>query len=104
MAKFKHMQKLVSEARVKENLSQSTLSSRLGYSTSAFVHNVEKGMCSIPPKKFHLAAKELNISVKLLIHVAKLDLEAALVSTVKQNVKSEGWKMDKEGNIIEGGE
>lgn len=80
MKKFPNIANFVRDCRENENISQSKLSEALGYSSSGqFISNVERGICSIPVKKYKKLCKALNIFPQ--------ELEAALIADAEFEIK-----------------
>jgi transcriptional regulator with XRE-family HTH domain len=100
MKKFNNMRRLISEARKDLEIPQMELSNRLGYKNGQFISNVERGLCSVPAKKFHVIAQILNLSVKELIKATTKDLEQNLIAEVSQQVKENDLWVDSETGYI----
>jgi len=48
---FNNVSKLIREAREREGLSQKEVATRLGYTSSQFISNIERGLCGIPEQQ-----------------------------------------------------
>ena len=81
MHKFKTVSTLIREARTNQDISQQTLSEKLGYKSGQFLSNVERGLCSIPSKKVPLLSSILKIDQGLII--------SAMTEDYKRNVTIE---------------
>lgn len=57
---FINFGKFVKKARIQAGLTQNQLAKRLGYDTSQFVSNIERGLCAYPLNKFKKVAKILD--------------------------------------------
>ena len=79
--------KLIKESREASNpvVSQSKLSSELGYRNGQFISNVERGICSIPLDKVKKVADVLSIDAEeikeALVEDYKSKIDNALLST-----------------------
>jgi transcriptional regulator with XRE-family HTH domain len=64
MRSFKNIANLVRTKRINhtKNYSQSELSAVLGYKNGQFISNVERGLCSLPPKMMKKISEVLEIS------------------------------------------
>ena len=65
--KYENMSSLVYEWRKIAKMSQAELAERLGYGSSQFISNVERGLCTFPIKKMRKLSKILRLSPELLV-------------------------------------
>lgn len=71
--KFPNIAKFIQHYREYADLSQQELSTKLGYINGQFVSNIERGLCSIPVKKYKTLCKILNVFPEELEQVLMLD-------------------------------
>jgi transcriptional regulator with XRE-family HTH domain len=79
--KHENMGTLLFDFRTLRKLSQGAVANKLGYGSSQFISNVERGLCLFPVKKFKKLAKVLDIDVELLV--------SAYMADVKEFINSE---------------
>ncbi len=70
--------KLFKELRVKKNLSQRELATKLGYTSPQLVSNWERGLCNVP-------TKNLKTLVKIL-KARKDDVHTALITDYSNKI------------------
>ncbi len=82
------MASLILDYRELKGLTQFDLAKKLGYSSSQFISNVERGICTFPPGKFLKLSKFLGMSPDLLVsaYIADMteDLNRIICSKCKQ--------------------
>ncbi len=76
---FTNIAKLVKEARLKKGLSQTELSSLLGYKNGQFISNVERGLCSVPVEKMGV--------LMTVTGVDGISIQKALVEDLNLSIK-----------------
>lgn len=81
--KYEYMAKLLNIYREENNLTQSKLAKRLGYTTSQYISNIERGLCSFPIKKFPKLAKVLKIDASLIADAYVNDVIAEVNRVLK---------------------
>jgi transcriptional regulator with XRE-family HTH domain len=82
MKNFNFIAELVKEARLihPSRISQAELSKKLGYKNGQFVSNIERGLCSVPPKVLIKLIETLDLDPKVVKNALLNDLEARLDS------------------------
>ena len=75
------MASLILDYRVIRKFSQEEISQRLGYGSSQFISNIERGQSLLPVKKFKKLAKILDLDIYLIVD--------AYIADVKESVKQE---------------
>jgi transcriptional regulator with XRE-family HTH domain len=93
MKQFKHIAKLVKDARLShpKKYSQAELSDALGYKNGQFISNIERGLCSVPLRSLYAVTEVLNIPADKLKEALLLDFEGTLTDHFKP-----GSKRDRE--------
>jgi transcriptional regulator with XRE-family HTH domain len=76
--KHESISSLIHQWRDLRSITQAQLAKKLGYSTSQFISNVERGICSFPVKKAKKLAKILDIPYDLLKTAYIADLSEEL--------------------------
>lgn len=82
---FSHVAVLIKDKRMKTAMSQSELSTKMGYKNGQFISNVERGICSLPGKKILIASELLNISRTELMTAIMKDYELTLRDIVQKS-------------------
>lgn len=59
---------MLKELRQKAKLTQSELALELGYVSSQFILNIERGLSMLPPGKFKRTAKVLGVDIETFIN------------------------------------
>jgi transcriptional regulator with XRE-family HTH domain len=81
--KFGSFGSYLKTAREKRNITQSELAKRLGYSTSQFISNWERGLCDPPLDAIPEISQFLGLSkrdvVSVILEQTKLDIEKRFV-------------------------
>lgn len=67
--------KVIKEGRESAKISQSKLSSQLGYRNGQFISNVERGICSIPLDKVGKVASVLSLNSDVIKEALLQDYE-----------------------------
>ena len=70
---FVAMAKLVRVEREISEHSQESLAKELGYTQGQFLSNVERGVCTLPPKHWKKLAKLIHVSLEDLIEARLQD-------------------------------
>ncbi|MDH4467168.1 MAG: hypothetical protein QE271_03850 [Bacteriovoracaceae bacterium] len=80
MRNFNHIAALIKRKRIahSSNLSQSDLSSLLGYKNGQFISNVERSLCNIPFKMIKKVCQVLDISAEEIKAAMMKDHEETL--------------------------
>lgn len=80
--------------RLNAGLSQRAVSDKLGYTSSQFVSNWERGLCGFPPSKISKAAKIFGTTPTQLINQIVYEYRMTLVHEATRNrkvAKKKGW-------------
>ena len=98
MRNFNHIAALIKRKRIahSDNLSQSDLSSLLGYKNGQFISNVERALCNIPFKMIKKVCQVLDISDEEIKTAMMKDHEDTLNTYLLMDVNSNSSQM---GNI-----
>lgn len=67
--KYRSMANFIRARRKIAGVSQQDISKALGFGSSQFISNMERGLCTLPPKYFKPVAKILKVSPTLFIKV-----------------------------------
>lgn len=70
---YKHIAKVLREARTKRKVTQLQLSKRLGHTSSQFISNIEREQCAMPPDMARKTAKILKVDYDLFAKAASKD-------------------------------
>lgn len=74
VCKFKNMASYLKEKRLNAQYSQEQLADHIGFKNGQFVSNIERGLCTIPPKHFTKTAQILKIERQELVEAYLLDV------------------------------
>lgn len=78
-----NMAKLIKPARIKKGLSQGDLSKLLNYKNGQFISNIERSLCSTPPKVANEMCEILDIAKEEFIKAFLADEEKYLRDVMK---------------------
>ncbi len=70
---------MLKELRKEAGLTQATLGKKMGYGSSQFISNIERGIANLPPSKFKKAAKLLKVPVSELVEMRIMADKARLM-------------------------
>jgi hypothetical protein len=76
--KHENMSTLIHDYRMINRKTQSWVSKKMGYTTSQFISNCERGICTFPVKKMRKLSKLLGINPELLVSAYIADLTEEL--------------------------
>lgn len=65
----------IESKRIQKNLSQKDVADALGYDSSQFISNVERGLCLFPISKFKKLSKIFSVPVETVLAVYLHDKE-----------------------------
>lgn len=78
----KKLSKLIRQKRKKKKMSQRDLALALGYPNAQIVSNIERGICSLPIKRFKQTSEILSVDLKKIkscyLKDVKMDLDRTL--------------------------
>lgn len=80
--KYENMSSLIYDYRELRKMTQKELAKQLGFSTSQFISNIERGLATFPIKKMKKLSKILKISRDLIVNAYIADLTEELKNDV----------------------
>lgn len=78
--KFNNIAKVMKDIRISEGpeFSQRKMGKMLGFKNGQYISNIERGLCSIPPKVVPALVKKFMVSEKTIIDAMIADYRASL--------------------------
>lgn len=80
--KYRCMAALIETRRLSKGLSQKDVADHLGFGSSQFISNMERGLCSLPAKHFKKISKVLGIPTDQLVKTYLADEKVRLFKEV----------------------
>lgn len=90
--RFENLGNYLREAREKQNLKQIDVAKKIGYDSSQFISNIERGISSLPLKKLKILINVLKLNENELIAVLSSEREREFVADLQMIKKTLGSK------------